>query len=150
LALHRGSHGPQVDGAFHTTQPGVFAAGHILRGSETADRSALEGKRAAVHIEQYLRAGRWPAGRLPIEVEPPLEWLFPNAVTSPAEPPPFGGFSFRVLAFRRNAEVAIYQGQRRLYVQRYGEVRPNWSIRLGGEWQRAVDMQGEPLRATLT
>jgi hypothetical protein len=147
LSLHAGSHGPQVDGGFHTTRPGVFAAGNVLRGSETADRCAMEGTRAAAPMARYLQDGHWPGAPLPIEAAAPLEWIFPNAIAAPAAPPPFGAFSFRVQKFLRNASVAIYQGQQRLHVQRYGLMKPNWSIKLGSQWLSAVDPQGELLKA---
>ena len=148
LALHEGSHGPRVDGAFRTTRPGVFAAGNVVRGAETADVSALEGRAAAGHIARYLEGGAWPRASLPIEVEPPLEWIFPNAIAP--ETPLAGGFKFRVRRFCRNASVAIHQGERRLNVQRVGSVRPNWSARLDAGWVREAALDGEPLRATLS
>lgn len=46
--------GPQVDGAFRTSQMGEFAAGNLLRGVETADWAALEGRAAARSIARWL------------------------------------------------------------------------------------------------
>ena len=40
LPLDPGTRGPQVDDGFRTPQRGVFAAGNLLRGAETADVSA--------------------------------------------------------------------------------------------------------------
>ncbi len=147
LALHEGSHGPRVDSAFRSTRPGVFAAGNVVRGAETADVSALEGRAAASHIARYLEGSAWPRASLPIEVEPPLEWIFPNALAPETRA---GDFKFRVRRFCRNASVAIYQGERRLHVQPVGSVRPNWSARLDAGWAREAALDGEPLRATLS
>jgi glycerol-3-phosphate dehydrogenase len=62
LSLSPVTRGPVVDAAFRTSRAGVFAAGNLLRGVETADRCSLEGRRAAQSIAQYLkdpqRAGR--------------------------------------------------------------------------------------------
>ncbi|HFC11319.1 MAG TPA: FAD-dependent oxidoreductase, partial [Anaerolineae bacterium] len=48
LQLDRGTRGPQIDGQFRTSRRGVFAAGNLLRGAESAATSALEGRAAAV------------------------------------------------------------------------------------------------------
>ncbi len=55
LTLSPVTRGPEVDAAFRTSAPGVFAAGNLLRGVETADRCSLEGRRAARSIIEYLR-----------------------------------------------------------------------------------------------
>jgi glycerol-3-phosphate dehydrogenase len=47
--------GPKVDAQFRSAVDGVFAAGNLLRGVETADHCALEGKRAARGIVQFLK-----------------------------------------------------------------------------------------------
>src|SRR6185369_2407632 len=43
LTLDPGTAGPQVDAGFHTSARGVFAAGNLLHGAETADVCAMEG-----------------------------------------------------------------------------------------------------------
>lgn len=55
LALSPVTHGPVVDAAFRTSEAGIFAAGNLLRGVETADRCALEGRRAARGIAAFLK-----------------------------------------------------------------------------------------------
>lgn len=55
LTINPVTHGPQIDGNFHSSAKGVFVAGNLLRGAETADRCALEGKRAAKSIVKFLR-----------------------------------------------------------------------------------------------
>ncbi len=50
--------GPKINTEFHSTVEGVFAAGNLLRGVETADRCALEGKWAAKGIHSFLRSIR--------------------------------------------------------------------------------------------
>ncbi|MCC6567910.1 MAG: FAD-dependent oxidoreductase, partial [Anaerolineales bacterium] len=51
--------GPQVDGEFRTSQRGVFAAGNVLRGVETADWAAMEGRAAARAIARWLENAEW-------------------------------------------------------------------------------------------
>ncbi len=58
LTLSPVTRGPEVDAAFRTSAAGVFAAGNLLRGVETADRCSLEGRRAAQGIVEFLRGGK--------------------------------------------------------------------------------------------
>ena len=60
LVMDPGTKGPQVDGEFRTSRPGVFAAGNLLRGAETASNSALEGRRAAQAMIRLLEGETWP------------------------------------------------------------------------------------------
>jgi len=46
--------GPKIDAEFHSSVKGVFVAGNLLRGVETADHCALEGMRAGRAIAKYL------------------------------------------------------------------------------------------------
>ena len=150
LAMDPASRGPQTDGAFRTSARGVFAAGNVLRGSETADISALEGRRAAAHIAGYLRrADGWPDHRVPVQVEPPLEWILPNVITDLALPLPFGHFTFQAKAFTRSVRVSVQQGGRELHNQAFGLLRPNVSMALGGGWIRQVDLDGGPVRVSV-
>ena len=47
LEINPRTKGPVIDGNFQSSVSGVFAAGNLLRGVETAGRCALEGQRAA-------------------------------------------------------------------------------------------------------
>jgi NADPH-dependent 2,4-dienoyl-CoA reductase/sulfur reductase-like enzyme len=47
--------GPKIDAEFHSSVKGVFVAGNLLRGVETADHCALEGIRAGNIIAKSLR-----------------------------------------------------------------------------------------------
>ena len=55
LTLSPVTNGPEVDAAFRTSEAGVFAAGNLLRGVETADHCSLEGRGAARSIVEYLK-----------------------------------------------------------------------------------------------
>jgi hypothetical protein len=149
LTINPGTRGPQVDTGFHTSTPGVFAAGNLLRGAETADVCALEGMRVAARIHQYLKTGGWPAAGLPIQIEPPITWMFPNVVPGSGSRPVAGGFTFRVQEFCHPAQVNIQQGEQSLYTQSFRHCSPNDSIHLGDSWIKAVNPVGEPLRVSL-
>ncbi|MEP7357452.1 MAG: FAD-dependent oxidoreductase [Anaerolineales bacterium] len=149
LAIDPASRGPQADNAFRTSARGVFAAGNLLRGSETADVSALEGRRAAAQIAAYLHGGSWPERRLAVQVESPLEWILPNVITDPTASLPFGHFTFRAKAFASNARVQVRQGERLLHEQVFGLLRPNVSMALDAGWVSGVDLGGGPVSASV-
>lgn len=146
LAMDAGTLGPQADAAYRTSARGVFAAGNLLHGSETAEVSALEGRQVAQHISAFLRGSGWPARRLPIAVTPPIDWLYPNTVTGPTDQLPFGHFKFRPKAFARNVRLAVYQGDTVLHQQTFAQLRPNASQALAASWLARVDLAGPPLR----
>jgi thioredoxin reductase len=146
LTLDPGTRGPQVDAGFRTSARGVFAAGNLLRGAETADTCALEGARVARHIHDYLNTGQWPAASLPVQVKPPIIWMFPNVVRVSGERPVAGGFTFRVREFCQDAQVTVWQGEKSLYAQSFRQLSPNDSARLGSDWLAAVNPAGEALR----
>ena len=47
--------GPKIDSEFHSSVKGVFVAGNLLRGVETADHCALEGMKAGRAIAKYFK-----------------------------------------------------------------------------------------------
>jgi NAD(P)H-nitrite reductase large subunit len=147
LALDPGTRGPQVDEGFRTSRRGVFAAGNLVHGAETADISALEGRRAARQIAEFLRTGAWPARGLEVQTSAPIEWVFPNRVDVDGRLP--RQFGFRVREFRHDARLAIYQDERHLHVQTFGQLRPQATVRLGTDWLSAVKADGGPVRLVL-
>ena len=46
--------GPKINAEFHSSVKGVFVAGNLLRGVETADHCAIEGMKAGRAIAKYL------------------------------------------------------------------------------------------------
>ena len=137
--------GPQVDARFRTSQPGLFAAGNLLRGVETADWAALEGRSAARSIAQFLEDAAWNGVRLGIHAQPPLDWICPNVLSLDALP---RRFRIRSHAFRDQDQITlkITQGQRVLYAQKLRRLLANTSITISGEWAKHVDYSGEPLK----
>ncbi len=55
LQIHPVSKGPVIDANFQSSVQGVFVAGNLLRGVETADHCAMEGKWAAQAMTKFLK-----------------------------------------------------------------------------------------------
>lgn len=138
--------GPQVDAAFRTSQTGVFAAGNLLRGVETADWAALEGRAAARSIVRWLENAQWPAGRLPVEVEPPISWICPNVLRPDVR---VDRFRFWSKEFRQNAVLQLKQGGRVLYEKRLGWLKANVALSLSGEWVEKVNYDGRAVKLVI-
>ena len=138
--------GPQVDPFFRTSQPGVFAAGNLLRGVETADWSALEGRGAARSIARYLANAQWSMNRLGVQAESPLAWIYPNVLSPDV---PVGQFWFRSNAFCQNVNLELMQGGRVLYQKRLRRLIANTSLPLSSRWVENVDFAGEPVKLVI-
>lgn len=132
--------GPQVDADFRTSQPGVFAAGNMLRGVETADRAALEGQAAGRSIHGFLKESDWPVNRVSVNVEGPLDWICPSVLTPESRA---RGFRFQSREFRQDALLRLAQGGRVLYQERIAHLRANTPLNLGSTWVERVDPAGE-------
>jgi hypothetical protein len=152
LAMDPGTRGPAVDAALRTSRPGVFAAGNLLHGAETADIAALSGRHAATHLKGQtpLRVVEgWSSGRVPVECEPPLRWISPNVVVPGAGAPPRGRFLLRSFEFATRPGVEIAQDGRPLWSGHVARLVPGRSARLPHEWVSAVDPAGGPVRVRL-
>jgi thioredoxin reductase len=149
LVMDSGTRGPATDSALRTSRAGVFAAGNVLHGAETADVAALSGVHAAAAAAQYVRGSAWPDQAVPVQCEPPLRWISPNVVTPGAGEPPRGRFLLRSLEFARRPRVEIAQGGRTLWSGRVARLVPGRSARLPHEWTAAVDPAGGPVRVRL-
>ena len=55
IALDPLTRGPKVDARYRTSEPGIFAAGNLLRGAMSAGVAACEGRAAARAVAEYLR-----------------------------------------------------------------------------------------------
>jgi len=138
--------GPQVDGMFRTSQVGVFAAGNLLRGVETADGAALEGRRAARSIARWLENAHWPANRLEICCEAPIGWICPNVLSPEVS---IDGFRFWSKEFRRNATLQLMQGGRVLFEKKIGWLKANVALSLGSDWIEKVNHADGPIKLVI-
>ena len=135
--------GPQVDALFRTSEAGIFAAGNLLRGVETADWAALEGRGAAHSIVQFLENPEWNENRLEVHADLPLDWICPNVLSPDALP---SRFRIRSHEFRDHIMLKVIQGQTVLYSQKFRDLLSNTAINLSGEWAKEVDFSGESVR----
>jgi glycerol-3-phosphate dehydrogenase len=143
MATGKPSLGPRVDAQFRTSQTGVFAAGNLLRGVETADWAALEGRAAARSIARYLEQPQWNGNRLEIQCEAPLAWICPN-VLSPDSP--VERFRFRSHEFRQNVDLQLTQVGQVLYQKHYRLLPANAALNLSSAWAAKVDFSSEPVK----
>jgi hypothetical protein len=148
LAMDPGTRGPAVDSALRSSGPGVFAAGNVLHGAETADIAALSGRHAAGSVVRFLADGGWPAAGVPVECAPPLAWISPNVVVAGAGAPPRGRFAVRAREFLTRPRIEIAQDGRLLASKRLARLVPGRSGRLTDEWVGAVDPGGGPVRVS--
>jgi thioredoxin reductase len=152
LTVDPGTRGPAVDTGLATSAAGVFAAGNLVHAAETADIAALSGRHAARQIAGYLRGRGGAAARVPVEVEPPLLWISPNAIapgapaTSPPSPP-LGRFTLRAAEFGRHG-LEVRQDGRLLARSRPRRLIPGRPVHLAASWLSAVDPSAGPVRVT--
>ena len=142
--LDSGTRGPAVDSAFRTTRPGLFAAGNVLHGAETADIAALSGRAAAGSVVRFLGGEAWPASRIPIECQAPLAWIAPNVVT-PSAVQGQPAFRLRAREIVDTRELEVAQDGRALWHGRVRHLMPGRSTRLSATWTSAVDANGGPI-----
>jgi len=150
LDIDSGTLGPQVDGGFHTSRSGIFAAGNLLRGAETAATSAMEGRMAAAHIARFLEDGIWPGQRMPIRAARPVLWVYPNSISITDFESPGMNLSFRVDSFIEGSTVQVKQGRRTLHTQTFRRLVPNETMHLSGRWLGRVDLNGDPPEISVT
>jgi hypothetical protein len=146
LAVDPGTRGPAVDAALRTSRPGVFAAGNLLHGAETADVAALGGRHAGAGAATFLSHGSgWPEARVPIGCAPPLRWIAPNVVVGGTDAPPRGRFALRSASFLQRPRVEITQAGRTLWAGRLRRLVPGRSAALPHAWTATVDPAGGPV-----
>ncbi|MFF4169556.1 FAD-dependent oxidoreductase [Streptomyces sp. NPDC001744] len=141
LPLAPGTRGPLTDGAFRTPAPGIFAAGALLRGGESARVAAAEGRAAADAVLDHLAGLLPPAGAVPVVTAGPLRWVVPGLLGP--EPAPL-----LVRPERRLVRplLSVAQDGARLRRERLrGTLVPWRSVRLGPEWTRGTDPAGGPV-----
>ncbi len=146
LAMDPGSRGPLVDQRLRTSIPGVFAAGNLLHGAETADVAALEGRHAAAAVRAHLAGAPWRQRRLLRLVGgSPLQFVVPGMVDPLAGQPPRGRFVLRTVEPRDRARLEVRQGGRVLASRRATRLVPARSIALPAGWLARVTADGGDL-----
>ncbi|WNE94465.1 FAD-dependent oxidoreductase [Streptomyces luomodiensis] len=149
IALDPGTRGPAADAEFRTGQPGVFAVGNLLHPVETADIAALDGRCAAGPVLRHLAGRPWAPGPLPVRVEAPLLWVWPNRVAPHGPPPPRGRLILRTAGFLTRPVLTVSQDGRTLHRGRLPRtVAPNRPCHLSADWIDRADAHGGPVRIT--
>ncbi|WP_433454379.1 FAD-dependent oxidoreductase [Streptomyces sp. CA-142005] len=148
LALDPGTRGPAVDGALHTSRPGVFAAGNVLHAVERAGTAADEGARVAGAVLDFLAGAPWPDPGVPLAVDAPLRWIAPNRIT-PADPP--ARHFLRTAAPLTRPVLLVHQDGRLLHRERpgLGTALPNRTLTLTARWTGRVDPKGGEVRVSV-
>lgn len=151
LELQPGTLGPRVDGSLRTRRPGLFAAGNVLHGAETADIAALSGRHVAEPVLSYLSDEAWPEHTVPLVCEPPLHWISPGSVVpGPAAPPPRGRYLVRGREELIDARIELSQGGRVLGGYRLPRITAGRSASLPIDWSTGVDPDEGPVLVRVT
>ena len=116
-----------------------------LHGAEPADIAALSGRHAAAAAAAHVRGSEWPETRVPIECDPPLHWIAPNAITARGVPPR-GRFLLRSREFVSGPRIQIVQDERVLWDGRIRRLVPVARGRCRTGWTTAVDPAAGPVR----
>ena len=150
IDLDEGTRGPRVDPGQHTARPGVFAAGNLLHGAETADIAALSGRHITEGVIAHLDGQPWPSPPIPIQCTDPLHWIAPNALTPPRDRAPARGrFLLRARRELIWPRIEITQDGRRLWSGRLPRVMPGRSAALRTQWMTAVDPAAGPVTVSV-
>lgn len=144
IVIDAGTLGPQIDARYRTSQKGIFAAGNLLRGAETASTSAIEGRRAAKAMADFLQGSSWPRQSIPLQVAPPLLWVLPNRILPNEDNQP-RKIAFRTTQFIDGATITVRQGKQLLHTQRFRRLVPVETMHLSAKWLRQVDPLGEAI-----
>ena len=79
VALDPSTGGPKVDQYGRTSEPGVFAAGNLLRAVETSGRAAIEGTRVGTNVAAYVSGALgWPGNVTTVRLGEKLAYLMPQ------------------------------------------------------------------------
>jgi thioredoxin reductase len=141
--------GPAVDAALRTARPGVFAAGNLLHGAETADIAALSGRHVAGGVARYLDGEPWPDSRVPIRCEAPIGWIAPNAISAGSGVPPRERFLLRATEKLTRPRIEPVQDGRPLWSGRLRRLGPGRSTPLPPDWISRVEQGGGPVTVRL-
>jgi glycerol-3-phosphate dehydrogenase len=147
LSIDPGTVAPHVDARLRTSVPGVFAAGNLLHGAETADVCALDGRWVAESVAQWLSNPSWSAAGIAIQPIAPLRWTSPNAFAAGQERLPHGRllvssavFAPKATVEARQTDTVLWSGRTNLVPARTFAIRDGWSTR--------VDPDGGPVTIT--
>ncbi|HPI72826.1 MAG TPA: FAD-dependent oxidoreductase [bacterium] len=146
VPMDAGTLGPAVDRRLRTRKDGVFAAGNLLRGAETADVAAKEGILVARSIQTFLNHHDADFPCVPIVPDAAVRWVSPNLASPEDALMPCGKVRFSVKDFYRPARVRIEQADQVLFEQRLRACVPNTSYAISDHWMTKVNFAAGPVR----
>ena len=151
LVMDAGTGAPQVDAELRTSAPGVFAAGNLLHGAETAAVCASSGEFVARSVERWLAdgSGVWDTeDRVPVACDTPLRWISPNAVVPGQVSVPRGHFVARSAEFARRPTITVRQGDPSGGA-RVRRTVPTMPVHVDARWLDRVQ-PGAPIRVAVS
>ena len=77
--------GPVIDQHWQCSDPAYYAAGNLLRSVESSGIAAREGQAAAECIVRSLSKPKLHEEKIRIEVEPPLQYIYPQVLSKPGD-----------------------------------------------------------------
>ena len=117
IALDAGTGGPAVDTMGRTSMAGVYAAGNVLRGVETAGWSWQEGVRVARAVMAAERVEDAPAPALRLEAGAGISRIVPQRLGATTGKDAFGDVQVR-LGDRMEGRLIARQGSREIWSRR--------------------------------
>lgn len=147
LLMDAGTKGPEIDSSLRTSQKGVFAAGNLLHGAETADAAAIEGQFVASSVYSYLQDDCWRSPHaVHLDCGKGIEWVSPHWIGPGKSTIPGNRLLFRVNEFCLDTQIVISQGDEILREQRFNRLIPNLPISIDTQWLRNVLPGGDSVR----
>ena len=78
-----GTRGPKIDQHWCCSDPAYFAAGNVLHPVESSGVCGREGKAAARSIVDRLKHPSLSVSRIPVEIDDPLRYIYPQTISTP-------------------------------------------------------------------
>ena len=141
---------PIVDMSFHSSVEGVFATGNLIHTAETADVAALSGRYSAHSVYQYLQENTWSQQQISVAVDAPILWVSPQIIVPKQRIIANQHFTIRVAEFLKRPSLEVWQGERRVWQQRYRKMIPNLPIHLTSKWLEHVNADDGNVRFRIT
>lgn len=126
LLLDPGTKGPATDASGRSSRTGIYAAGNVLHPVETADRCAQQARRIARALASDLGLDRFGPPSIPLTVQAPLAWIWPNRITPGALTPTF----LRLEQFTKQRRVVALQAGRPIGAARLSHGTPGQHLRV--------------------
>jgi thioredoxin reductase len=130
------SYGPVVDMDYRTSIPNIYAAGNVLRGANTHDRCALEGRQTGKNILNALMNKEETQEQYTlINAESPIRYVVPQKIQFPKtknyKTSAFApGVGFQVDETLKKPLLKVFSGKEEIWEKRYAKIISNTNIPL--------------------